>query len=83
MKHIKWVIAHEPIGLFLKVAERFAKEVNEKTNGLFNIEVLSLSDYAEKYNDGKAITKYDLMDLINSGAIEMSHIYTKIGRAHV
>lgn len=76
MKHIKWVIAHEPIGLFLKVAERFAKEVNEKTNGLFNIEVLSLSDYAEKYNDGKAITKYDLMDLINSGAIEMSHIYT-------
>jgi TRAP-type C4-dicarboxylate transport system substrate-binding protein len=76
MKNIKWVIAHEPIGLFLKVAERFAKEVNEKTNGLFNIEVLSLSDYATKYNDGKAITKYDLMDLINSGAIEMSHIYT-------
>jgi TRAP-type C4-dicarboxylate transport system substrate-binding protein len=76
MKHVKWVIAHEPIGLFLKVAERFAKEVNEKTNGLFNIEVLSLSDYATKYNDGKAVTKYDLMDLINSGAIEMSHIYT-------
>jgi len=76
MKHVKWVIAHEPIGLFLKVAERFAKEVNEKTNGLFNIEVLSLSDYATKYNDGKAVSKYDLMDLINSGAIEMSHIYT-------
>lgn len=75
-KHVKWVIAHEPIGLFLKVAERFAQEVNEKTNGLFEIEVLSLSDYAAKYNDGKKITKYDLMDLINSGAIEMSHIYT-------
>lgn len=75
-KHVKWVIAHEPIGLFLKVAERFAQEVNEKTNGLFDIEVLSLSDYATKYNDGKKVTKYDLMDLINSGAIEMSHIYT-------
>ena len=75
-KHVKWVIAHEPIGLFLKVAESFAKEVNEKTNGMFNIEVLSLSDYTEKYNDGKKITKYDLMDLINSGKIEMSHIYT-------
>lgn len=75
-KHIKWVIAHEPIGLFLKVAERFAKEVNEQTNGMFDIEVLSLSDYAAKYNNGKKITKYDLMDLINSGAIEMSHIYT-------
>ena len=75
-KHVKWVIAHEPIGLFLKVAERFAQEVNEKTNGMFDIEVLSLSDYADKYNNGKKITKYDLMDLINSGAIEMSHIYT-------
>lgn len=75
-KHVKWVIAHEPIGLFLKVAERFAREVNEQTNGMFDIEVLSLSDYADKYNDGEKITKYHLMDLINSGAIEMSHIYT-------
>ncbi len=75
-RHVKWVIAHEPIGLFLKVAERFAKEVNVKTNGMFDIEVLSLSDYAAKYNDGKKVTKYDLMEMINSGKIEMSHIYT-------
>jgi TRAP-type C4-dicarboxylate transport system substrate-binding protein len=75
-KHVKWVIAHEPIGLFLKVAERFAKEVNEKTNGMFDIEVLSLSDYSAKYNDGKKITKDDLMKLVDTGAIEMSHIYT-------
>lgn len=74
--HVKWVIAHEPIGLFLKVAESFAKEVNEQTSGMFNIEVLSLSDYAEKYNKGQKITKDDLMALVDSGAIEMSHIYT-------
>ena len=75
-KHVKWVIAHEPIGYFLAVAENFAKEVNEKTNGMFDIEVLSLSDFSEKYYNGKTITKYDLMDIINSGEIEMSHIYT-------
>lgn len=75
-KHVKWVIAHEPIGLFLKVADAFAKEVNEQTGGKFNIEVLSLSDYAAKYNDGKKITKDDLMTLVDTGAIEMSHIYT-------
>lgn len=73
---IRWVIAHEPIGLFLKVAERFAREVNEKTGGKFDIEVLSLTDYANKYNDGKKITKNDLMGMINDGTIEMSHIYT-------
>lgn len=76
MKHVKWVIAHEPIGLFLKVAEQFAQEVNEKTNGMFNIEVLSLSDYATKYNNGQSVSKADLMNLIDTGAIEMSHIYT-------
>lgn len=75
-KHVKWVIAHEPIGLFLKVAESFAKEVNEKTGGKFDIEVLSLSDYSAKYNDGKKITKNELMALVDTGAIEMSHIYT-------
>jgi len=75
-KHVKWVIAHEPIGLFLEVAKTFATEVNEKTNGMFDIEVLSLSDYANKYNDGKQITKDDLIALVNTGAIEMSHIYT-------
>ena len=75
-KHVKWVIAHEPIGLFLKVAEAFAKEVNEKTYGMFDIEVLSLTDYSNKYNEGKKITKDDLMALVDSGAIEMSHIYT-------
>jgi len=37
---IRWVIAHEPIDLFLKVADSFSKEVNEKTNGAFDIEVL-------------------------------------------
>ena len=76
MKHIKWVIAHEPIGLFLTVAENFAAEVNAKASGKYFIEVLSLTDYSNKYNNGKRVTKNDLMDLINSGAIEMSHIYT-------
>ena len=74
--NIRWVIAHEPVDLFLKVADSFSKEVNEKTNGAFNIEVLSLTDYATKYNSGKKVSKNDLMNLIDTGAIEMSHIYT-------
>ena len=76
MTKIRWVIAHEPVDLFLKVADRFSAEVNKKTNGAFDIEVLSLSDYANKYNNGKKITKDNLIDLVDSGEIEMSHIYT-------
>jgi len=75
-RHVKWVIAHEPIDYFVAVAQNFANEVNEKTNNMFEIEVLSLTDFSKKYHGGKTITKYDLMDLINNGTIEMSHIYT-------
>lgn len=75
-KHVKWVIAHEPIDLFLAVAEQFSADVNAKTDGLFEIEVLSLTDYSDKYNNGVKITKHDLIELVNTGAIEMSHIYT-------
>lgn len=75
-KTIRWVIAHEPVDLFLKVAEHFNREVNEATGGAFEIEVLSLTDYSNKYNHGCKITKNDLMNLIDTGAIDMSHIYT-------
>ena len=76
VKNIKWVIAHEPIGLFLKVAEAFSKEVNEKTGGKFNIEILSLTDYSEKYNFGQPLTKRSMIDLVGTGKVQMGHIYT-------
>ena len=76
VKNIKWVIAHEPIGLFLKVAEAFSKEVNERTNGKFNVEILSLTEYSQKYNFGKQLTKRSMMDLVGSGQVEMGDIYT-------
>ena len=75
-KNIRWVIAHEPIDLFLRAAERFSAEVTAKTNGAISIEVMSLSTYAEKYNNGKKVTKHDLLDLMEAGEIEMSQMYT-------
>ena len=75
-KTIRWVIAHEPIDLFLRAAERFSAEVTAKTNGAISIEVMSLSTYAEKYNAGKKVTKHDLLDLMEAGEIEMSQMYT-------
>lgn len=76
MKTIRWVIAHEPIDLFLRAANRFSKQVREQTNGALDIEVLSLTDYAKKYNDGKKVTKHDLLQLMEDGVVEMSQMYT-------
>lgn len=76
MKTIKWVIAHEPIDLFLKAAQRFAKTVKKNTNNQLTIEILSLSEYSQKYNNNKKITKHDLLQLMEDGVVEMSQMYT-------
>jgi TRAP-type C4-dicarboxylate transport system substrate-binding protein len=76
MKTIRWVIAHEPIDLFLRAAERFTAAVKEQTNGELDIEILSLTEYSEKYNKGKKITKHDLLQLMEDGVVEASQMYT-------
>ena len=76
MRKIRWVLAHEPIELFLRAAKRFTEEVNERAAGQLDIECMTLSEYAERYNGGRKVTKHDLLDLMESGAIEMSQMYT-------
>jgi TRAP-type C4-dicarboxylate transport system substrate-binding protein len=75
-KHVKWVLAHEPIELFIRAAKVFANEVNSRTPDALEIEVMTMSEYAEKYNNGVAVNKHSLVDLLDSGAIEMSQTYT-------
>ena len=75
---IKWVLAHEPIEIFIRAAEHFAKVIEEKAPGQVNIEILTLSEYSEKYNNGVKITKNQLLDLMDSGKIEMSQMYTYV-----
>jgi TRAP-type C4-dicarboxylate transport system substrate-binding protein len=76
MKTIRWVIAHEPIDLFLKAAQRFSDSVKLRTDGEIEIEILSLTEYGQKYNNGKKVTKHDLLQLMEDGVVEMSQMYT-------
>jgi TRAP-type C4-dicarboxylate transport system substrate-binding protein len=75
-KKIRWVLAHEPYDLFLRAAEKFSSEVKEKTQGAIEIEVLGLTEFEQKYNNGVALDRYKIMDLVNDGTIEMSQMYT-------
>ena len=75
-KHVKWVLAHEPIELFIRAAKVFADEVNAKAPGQLQIEVMTMSEYGEKYNSGVTPNKHSLVDLLDSGKIEMSQTYT-------
>lgn len=83
MKTIRWVLAHEPIELFLRAAKHFKSTMEEKMPGAINLEILTLSEYADKYKSGEKITKHDLLQLMEDGEIEMSQMYTStLGRTH-
>jgi len=75
-KKIRWVLAHEPIELFLRAAKVFAEEINKKCPEAFDIEVMTLSEYSTKYNDGAPVGKHDLVQLLDQNKIEMSQTYT-------
>lgn len=73
---VRWVLAHEPIELFILAAQRFVKLVNERAPGQLNVEVMTLSEYAQKYNDGKEVLQTELTDYLMQGKLEMSQTYT-------
>ena len=67
---IKWVIAHEPAYLFLRVAEDFQRIVNKKSKDVkIDIEILTADDYNKKYQPTEPVSRLNLD--------------TQIGRAHV
>ena len=74
---IRWVIAHEPLSLFVRAAEDLQRFVNEAQSAeKIEVEVMTLGEYSMKYNDGVLVTKHDLLDLMEQGKIEMSQMYT-------
>jgi TRAP-type C4-dicarboxylate transport system substrate-binding protein len=75
-KHVKWVLAHEPIELFIRAAKVFAAEVEKRAPGQLDIEVMTMSEYSQKYNNGVLVTKHELVDLLDQSLIEMSQTYT-------
>jgi len=82
-KTVRWVLAHEPIELFLRAARHFKAELERTAPDQIDFDILTLSEYSEKYNNGKPVTKHDLLDLMEAGEIEMSQMYTStLGRKH-
>lgn len=74
---IRWVIAHEPLNLFLRAAEDFERRVNELQNEHeIQVEIMTLTEFSQRYNNGVVVTKHDLLDLMEQGKIEMSQMYT-------
>lgn len=81
--HVRWVLAHEPIELFLRAAQRFKATMEVTAPGRVNFEIMTLGEYSERYADGRKVTKHDLLALMETGDVEMSQMYTStLGREH-
>ncbi len=70
---IKWLLFHEPAELFIRTAKEFNEEINRLTGDKYNIEILKLEDYNDKYNNGKPC---DPLAELKSGRVHMSQMYT-------
>jgi len=72
-RKIRWLIAHEPVDLFLRTAEAFQQKIAELTNNAFEVEIFTASEYKTKFNsyDKKAGPMVEL----DEGNIEMSQMH--------
>lgn len=76
---LRWVLAHEPIEIFIRAATKFAGIVSKATAGKVEIEILSVEEYAKKYHGvDRADTqyRYELIKHLEAGELEMSQMYT-------
>jgi len=74
---IRWVVAHDPLYLFLRAAEDFQSEVNARSKDhKIEVEIMTPAQYAERYNDGEYVPRQQLFNLMHEGKIEMSQMVT-------
>ena len=71
--HIKWVVAHEPIDLFLRSAKKFKEIISDLSNGKIDVEVLTKNDWRQKYNISEDV---GLMKSLQNNEIQMGQYQT-------
>jgi len=76
MKTINWVIAHEPLELFLRAANKFSEKLKTLTNNELNVNVYTLSEYNALEFALKPLTHNDVLAEVESGRVEMTQSYT-------
>lgn len=72
---IKWLLFHEPVELFIRTAKDFQKHLDVLTNNKYEIEILTLSEYQDKYLDGIIC---DPFTELKEGRVQVSQIYANI-----
>jgi TRAP-type C4-dicarboxylate transport system substrate-binding protein len=67
-RKIRWLIAHQPVELFVRTAEAFKQELNKRLPGHFDLEIITAPEYVEQYKGSKELATILDDDLENVDA---------------
>lgn len=70
---VRWLISHQPTGVFDRAAETFASEIEAQTNGRMTIEVITPQDIG--WTDGD-IPNSEVERMLKSGEADIATLYT-------
>jgi len=84
-RKIRWLIAHEPVELFLRTAEAFAEKLAELTDNKFEVDIFTPTEYVK--NNFHALNGdrnvLDPMVSMDAGDLEMSQLHiTELAKWH-
>jgi TRAP-type C4-dicarboxylate transport system substrate-binding protein len=71
---LRWLVAHEPIHLFLRTAKAFKAAVEKITDNRVEVEILEAHEYKAKYDPNSAadFTQFDpCLNMVMDGKVEM------------
>ena len=72
---IKWLLFHEPAELFIRTAKDFQKHLDKLTNNKYEIEILTLNEYQDRYCDGLIC---DPFTELKEGRVQASQLFSDI-----
>jgi TRAP-type C4-dicarboxylate transport system substrate-binding protein len=75
--NLKWVIAHQPVYLFQRVAEDFQRIVNNRSESVqINIEILTAEQYNAAYSPAEPADRHNLWKFLQSNQIQIAQMQT-------
>lgn len=84
-RKIRWLIAHEPVNLFLRTAEAFKAKIAELTDNQFEVEIFTPTQYREmkQLELNHSVPQLDPMLGMETGELEMSQLHiTELAKWH-
>jgi TRAP-type C4-dicarboxylate transport system substrate-binding protein len=74
---LKWIIAHQPVYLFQRVAEDFKRIVNNKSRDVkIDIEILTDNEFNAKYNPETPAHRHNLWKFLQDNTVQIAQMQT-------